>query len=129
MSINCCLKLVLCVAPDMGPLLTHSPHFLLAVCALTCPVSGLFEWLKTTWTAPPAAPPPPAPPAALSEDARFEMMTADEKFLSEAKQLELSPLDSCHHRVSVCSCGCLLHLYTNLLKTGRNEENTRKLKS
>uniref|UniRef100_A0A3P8THM2 Brambleberry n=1 Tax=Amphiprion percula TaxID=161767 RepID=A0A3P8THM2_AMPPE len=64
-------------------------------------VSGLFEWLRQT-EAPPASPPPsPAPvvPALLAKDAQFEMETADEKFLAEAKQLQLSPLDSCHCRV------------------------------
>ncbi|XP_017284602.1 protein brambleberry [Kryptolebias marmoratus] len=86
----------------MSPLLGHRPHFLLVVCLLTCPpVSGLFEWLKNTWTPPTAAPPPPAAaaPAPLAEDAQFEMMTADEKFLTEAKQLEFSPLDGCHYKV------------------------------
>ncbi|MGH0128164.1 UNVERIFIED_CONTAM: hypothetical protein FKN15_002972 [Acipenser sinensis] len=29
----------------------------------------------------------------------FEMTTADDRFLAEAKQLELSPLDSCHYKV------------------------------
>ncbi|XP_061883484.1 protein brambleberry [Entelurus aequoreus] len=61
---------------------------------------------------PPAAaellPPPaaePLPPAAqlstviLAKDAPFEMATADEKFLAEAKQMALSPLDTCHQRV------------------------------
>ncbi|KAJ8377039.1 hypothetical protein SKAU_G00076190 [Synaphobranchus kaupii] len=38
----------------------------------------------------------------------FEMSVADEKFLAEARQMELSPLDSCHYRVvaqlkSTCS--------------------------
>lgn len=33
----------------------------------------------------------------------FEMMTAEQKFLSEAQQfLDLSPLDQCLHGVSVC---------------------------
>uniref|UniRef100_A0A3Q3KQ21 Protein brambleberry n=1 Tax=Monopterus albus TaxID=43700 RepID=A0A3Q3KQ21_MONAL len=52
--------------------------------------------------APPAAAPVPpvaAVPALLAKDARFEMTTVDEKFLAEAKQMELSPLDSCHYRV------------------------------
>ncbi|XP_053571943.1 protein brambleberry-like [Bombina bombina] len=31
--------------------------------------------------------------------AQFEMTTTDEKFLAEAKQFELSPLDSCHYKV------------------------------
>ncbi|XP_026201587.1 protein brambleberry [Anabas testudineus] len=84
----------------MGHLQIHHLNFLLII--LACPaVSGLFEWLRQK-EAPPAAassPPVTAAPALLAKDARFEMVTADEKFLAEAKQMELSPLDSCHHRV------------------------------
>lgn len=85
----------------------HCLRLLLAVCTLACPgVSGLFEWLRQTQPPPTAAPPSPAAaaPAHLSKDAHFEMTTADEKFLTEAKQLELSPLDSCHHRVNISIC-------------------------
>ncbi|MBN3285211.1 BMBL protein, partial [Polyodon spathula] len=44
------------------------------------------------------------PPVVLSvnthgETPPFEMTTADDRFLAEAKQLELSPLDSCHYQV------------------------------
>lgn len=70
-------------------------------------VNGLFEWLKGTEAPPPApqaaaAPPPSAAevPALLEKDARFEMTTADERFLAESKLMELSPLDSCHYRVN-----------------------------
>ncbi len=89
--------------PDMGRLLIHRLCFLLiSMLACQCPaVSGLFEWLKRT-EAPPAAPPPPAAaPALVAKDAQFEMATADEKFLAEAKQMEISPLDSCHYRVKL----------------------------
>ncbi|XP_061594905.1 protein brambleberry [Cololabis saira] len=98
---------------------------LLSVC-LACPsVSGLFEWLRQTPPPPEAGNPPeadapaapPAPPTApptdtplLSAHAGFEVLTADEKFLAEAKQLQLSPLDGCHHRVVArlrSSCGNL----------------------
>uniref|UniRef100_A0A8C5DVR7 Protein brambleberry-like n=1 Tax=Gouania willdenowi TaxID=441366 RepID=A0A8C5DVR7_GOUWI len=72
---------------------------LLVFLTLSCQchtVGGLFEWLRGT-----EAPPPPqveaTPP--LMKAAQFEMTTADEKFLSEAKHLELSPMDSCHYRV------------------------------
>lgn len=86
----------------MGHLQIHHLNFLLII--LACPaVSGLFEWLRQK-EAPPASassPPVTAAPALLAKDARFEMVTADEKFLAEAKQMELSPLDSCHHRVNV----------------------------
>ncbi|XP_032381787.1 protein brambleberry [Etheostoma spectabile] len=86
----------------MTHLLTQRLYFLLvSVLACQCPgVSGLFEWLKGAAAPPPAPPPPPAVvPALLAKDAQFEMATTDERFLSEAKQLELSPLDSCHFKV------------------------------
>nr|XP_020492939.1 protein brambleberry-like [Labrus bergylta] len=62
-------------------------------------VSGLFEWLRQTDAPSKAAAHPPVAPALLAKDAKFEMATADEKFLSEAKHMEISPLDSCHYRV------------------------------
>lgn len=87
----------------MGLLPIHRLYFLLiSMLACQCPaVSGLFEWLKQA-EAPPAAAPPPqaaAVPAFLAKDAQFEMATADEKFLAEAKHMQISPLDSCHYRV------------------------------
>lgn len=83
-------------------------HLLIAV--LVCPapaVSGLFEWLRqperrsSPPASPPASPPPPASvaPAVHAKDARFEMVAVDEKFLAEAKHMEISPLDSCHYGV------------------------------
>ncbi|XP_059196682.1 protein brambleberry [Centropristis striata] len=90
----------------MAPLLVHQLYFLLTgLLACQCPaVSGLFEWLKAPSEAPAAAAATPRPPAAedpalLAKDAQFEMTTVDEKFLAEAKHLELSPLDSCHYKV------------------------------
>ncbi|XP_041790613.1 protein brambleberry [Chelmon rostratus] len=84
------------------PLIHHLCFLLLSVLACQCPaVSGLFEWLKRT-EAPPAAAPPAAAaavPALVAKDAQFEMGTADEKFLAEAKHMEISPLDNCHYRV------------------------------
>nr|XP_033466921.1 protein brambleberry isoform X2 [Epinephelus lanceolatus] len=84
-------------------LIHHLPLLLISILACQCPaVSGLFEWLKGATAPPAAAPPPPLTakvPALLAKDAQFEMSTADEKFLAEAKQMELSPLDSCHYRV------------------------------
>ncbi|XP_068174954.1 protein brambleberry isoform X2 [Antennarius striatus] len=64
-----------------------------------CPVDGLFEWLRRQVEAPPASPAAVVVPALLAKDAQFEMMTADEAFLAEAKQMEVSPLDSCHYGV------------------------------
>ncbi|KAM6922041.1 protein brambleberry [Xenentodon cancila] len=106
----------------MGHVRIHQLNVLLTMCVLTCPaVSGLFEWLRQTQP-PPAAAPPPSPaaaPALLSKDAKFEMATADETFLAEAKQLELSPLDTCHYQVVArlkLSCGSLSE--ENLAKLG-----------
>ena len=87
----------------MGHLLIHHLCFLLAC---QCPtVSGLIEWLRQTETPlAAAAPPPPAAaevPALLARDAQFEMATADEKFLAEAKNMEISPLDSCNYKVKL----------------------------
>ncbi|XP_019740930.1 protein brambleberry [Hippocampus comes] len=93
--------------------LPSSYNYLLLLCILASSfpaVTGLFEWLRQKEEDPPggtaAAPslPPPPPPAdsdpsILAVEARFEMATTDEKFLAEAKQMELSPLDSCHHKV------------------------------
>lgn len=99
---------LLCSALDMGhPLIHHLCFLLLSVLACQCPaVSGLFEWLKRT-EAPPAAAPPAAAaavPALVAKDAQFEMGTADEKFLAEAKHMEISPLDNCHYRVKLSPC-------------------------
>lgn len=86
-------------------MLHHALVYLLTT-VLVCPapaVSGLFEWLRQSETRSPpaAAAPPPASvaPTLLAKEARFEMVTADEKFLAEAKHMEISPLDSCHYRV------------------------------
>ncbi|XP_076010595.1 protein brambleberry [Genypterus blacodes] len=91
----------------------HQLHVLLvSMLVCQCPaVGGLFDWMKRTED-PTAPPPPPSSslPAALDKDASFEMADADEKFLAEGKQMELSPLDSCHHRVVSrlrSSCGSL----------------------
>ncbi|KAM4549337.1 protein brambleberry isoform 2-T2 [Odontesthes bonariensis] len=103
----------------MGQLLLHRLQLLLTVCMLTCPAaSGLFEWLRQTPPPPAAAPPSPAA-APLREDAQFELVTADEKFLAEAKQLELSPLDGCHYRVvAQLKSNCETLSEENLAKLG-----------
>ncbi len=63
-------------------------------------VDAFFNWLKEP--APASAPPQEsiAPILLHGETPAFEMSVVDEKFLAEAKQMELSPLDSCHFRVS-----------------------------
>ncbi|KTG46222.1 hypothetical protein cypCar_00014491 [Cyprinus carpio] len=62
-------------------------------------VHAFFDWLKKSAPAP--APPEEtiAPVLLHGETPAFEMSVVDEKFLAEAKQMELSPLDSCHFRV------------------------------
>uniref|UniRef100_A0A8C5FBP8 Protein brambleberry n=1 Tax=Gadus morhua TaxID=8049 RepID=A0A8C5FBP8_GADMO len=71
---------------------------LFCMLALRCHVSnGLFEWLKPA-QAPPAATLPAIGPTA-KDSIPFEMTIADEKFLAEARQMELSPLGSCHYKV------------------------------
>lgn len=89
---------------------------LLLIGSLLCqprPASGLFEWLRRTEAPPPPAVEPPQPadalPAPLAKDAPFEMAIADEKFLAEAKHLEMSPLESCHYRVRISTLFLSLH--------------------
>ncbi|XP_065442459.1 protein brambleberry-like isoform X3 [Chrysemys picta bellii] len=67
---------------------------------LFTPSSGFFGWLRQG-AAPERDPVPPTPaPASRSlPNAPFEMTTGDERFLAEARHLDLSPLDSCHHKV------------------------------
>ncbi|KAA0724088.1 Protein brambleberry [Triplophysa tibetana] len=70
-------------------------------------VDAFFDWLKKAEPAP--APKQPVAPVLTQGDVpAFEMSVADEKFLAEAKQMELSPLDSCHFQVvaqlkAICS--------------------------
>lgn len=85
----------------------HAVVLRLLITALVCPapaVSGLFEWLRSPERRSPSpadAPPPPpsAAPTLLATEAPFEMVVADEKFLAEAKHLEISQLDRCHYLV------------------------------
>ncbi|XP_045543713.1 protein brambleberry isoform X5 [Salmo salar] len=75
---------------------------LLLVCVLASqcgPVSGFFDWLKPTQPGAPALAPSLDPGLPEGDAQPFEMTVADEKFLAEAKNMELSPLDSCHYRV------------------------------
>lgn len=48
-----------------------------------------------------AVPPTAAPDTGGLLPVPFEMTTADERFLAEARQLDLSPLESCHHKVGL----------------------------
>ncbi|XP_043922223.1 protein brambleberry-like [Protopterus annectens] len=69
------------------------------------PSYGFFDWLNVKTPPPTPAPALTPTPTSSSHDAElipntvFEMTTADEKFLAEAKHLNLSPLDSCHYKV------------------------------
>ncbi|XP_038248233.1 protein brambleberry-like [Dermochelys coriacea] len=67
---------------------------------LFTPSSGFFGWLRQG-AAPERDPVPltPAPDSRSLSNAPFEMTTGDERFLAEARHLDLSPLDSCHHKV------------------------------
>lgn len=95
---------------------------LLLIGMLTCQsptVSGLFEWLRRMDAPPPAteSPPPGAVvPVPLAKDAKFEIATADEKFLAEAKHLEISPLESCHYRVRTDEIATLWFRFHPVLK-------------
>nr|XP_033786275.1 protein brambleberry-like isoform X2 [Geotrypetes seraphini] len=63
---------------------------------------GFFGWLNRnapTESHPVPASPSPAPDTEVLPSAPFEMTIADEKFLAEAKHLDLSPLDTCHYKV------------------------------
>uniref|UniRef100_A0A671QJ72 Protein brambleberry-like n=1 Tax=Sinocyclocheilus anshuiensis TaxID=1608454 RepID=A0A671QJ72_9TELE len=62
-------------------------------------VDAFFDWLKKSAPAP--APPQESivPILLHGESPAFEISVVDEKFLAEAKQMELSPLDSCHFQV------------------------------
>ncbi|KAK9402866.1 protein brambleberry-like [Crotalus adamanteus] len=78
--------------------------FPLPLLLVVAPSSGFFGWL--TQKAPPTPVPNAEPPAvAAAPDpaglARvpFEMDTADERFLAETQPVDLSLLDSCHHKV------------------------------
>ncbi|XP_055048607.2 protein brambleberry [Misgurnus anguillicaudatus] len=62
-------------------------------------VDAFFDWLNKPEPAPAPPKEPLAPVLPHGDAPAFEMNVADEKFLAEAKQMELSPLDSCHFRV------------------------------
>ncbi|XP_061463079.1 protein brambleberry-like isoform X3 [Rhineura floridana] len=74
---------------------------LLPLVLIVAPSSGFFGWLTQSRTpeSQPESPTLAPDPRHLSHDVPFEMTTADESFLVEARQLDLSPLDSCHHKV------------------------------
>lgn len=93
------LPLLLSVGPTM-----HLPgHLLLLLTLLTLPehTGAFFGWFtrktsgRSSGSQKELAPDPRSMPSAP-----FEMITNDEKFLAEAKQLEMSPLDSCHYQVT-----------------------------
>jgi len=66
-------------------------------------VEAFFDWLKKPEPAPAPAPEPVSSILLQGDTPAFEISVVDEKFLAEAKQMDLSPLDSCHFRVSLCA--------------------------
>ncbi|XP_035270987.1 protein brambleberry isoform X2 [Anguilla anguilla] len=81
---------------------------LVALCSWCGTASAFFAWMRKGTESPPPPPPPPLSPGPDEYTPPFEMSVADEKFLAEAKTMELSPLDTCHYRVvaqlkSTCS--------------------------
>ncbi|CAJ0946719.1 unnamed protein product, partial [Ranitomeya imitator] len=70
------------------------------VLCLPTGIGAFFGWFTSKSPSDSSAPQKEAAldPRSLSS-APFEMTTSDEKFLAEAKILELSPLDSCHYKV------------------------------
>ncbi|XP_018427869.1 PREDICTED: protein brambleberry-like [Nanorana parkeri] len=81
----------------------HPPgHLLLLLALLTLPErsGAFFGWFsRKTPGRSSGAQKEPAPDPHSLPNAPFEMITTDDKFLAEAKQLEMSPLDSCHYKV------------------------------
>lgn len=70
---------------------------LICVLATQCSTAtAFFDWMKR-----PDAPPAPTPVPSLpkGDTPPFEMTVVEEKFLAEARLMELSPLDSCNYRV------------------------------
>ncbi|XP_043394900.1 protein brambleberry isoform X1 [Chelonia mydas] len=86
--------------PKMLPLDRRALFLPTLLSLLFAPSSGFFGWLRQG-AAPGRDPVPltPAPDSRSLSNAPFEMTTGDERFLAEARHLDLSPLDSCHHKV------------------------------
>ncbi|XP_063777203.1 protein brambleberry-like isoform X2 [Pseudophryne corroboree] len=77
-------------------------RWLLLLALLTLPVhtGAFFGWFTRKPSSRPTTPHKETNPDPKSlPNAPFEMTTADDQFLAEARQLELSPLDSCHYKV------------------------------
>ncbi|KAJ6661453.1 hypothetical protein lerEdw1_014362, partial [Lerista edwardsae] len=74
-------------------------HFL-PLLLIIAPSSGFFSWLTRSSTPEShLVPPTAAPDPEKLPHVPFEMTSADERFMTEARQLDLSPLDSCHYKV------------------------------
>ncbi|XP_075067690.1 protein brambleberry-like isoform X2 [Mixophyes fleayi] len=77
-------------------------QLLLLFALLTLPAhsGAFFGWFtRKSSSRSPAAPKEANPDPQSLPNAPFEMTTADDKFLAEANQFELSPLDGCHYKV------------------------------
>ncbi|XP_054841918.1 protein brambleberry-like [Eublepharis macularius] len=85
---------------EMLPLLRWPCFLLFVLLLISEPSVGFFGWL--TRRASPENHPTPqaaAPDPGNLSPVPFEMTTGDDRFLAEARHLDLSPLDSCHYEV------------------------------
>uniref|UniRef100_A0A3P8X7Y2 Brambleberry n=1 Tax=Esox lucius TaxID=8010 RepID=A0A3P8X7Y2_ESOLU len=74
--------------------------FLVGMLASWCgPGNCFFEWMKPKQPEAPAPAPSLAPGLPVGETPQFEMSIADDKFLADAKLMDITPLGSCHYRV------------------------------
>ncbi|XP_073532930.1 protein brambleberry-like isoform X2 [Phyllobates terribilis] len=85
-----------------GVVMSPGRHVFLLFLVLCLPAGSgaFFGWFTRKSPSVSSAPQKePAPDPRSLSSTHFEMTTTDEKFLAEAKILELSPLDSCHYKV------------------------------
>ncbi|XP_066434995.1 protein brambleberry-like [Eleutherodactylus coqui] len=91
-----------CSSDSAGLTMLLGCHVLLLIIIISLPAhsGALFGWFTRKSSGGTSAPQKqPAPDSQSLPRAPFEMTTTDDKFLAEAKHLELSPLDGCHYRV------------------------------
>ncbi|XP_056379019.1 protein brambleberry-like [Hyla sarda] len=85
---------------QINPMMSPGRHVLLLLLLLPLRTGAFFGWFtRKSSSVKSASQKEPAPDPQTLPGAPFEMITTDEKFLAEAKDLELSPLDSCNYKV------------------------------